>query len=149
MRQMKILIVDDKPGIRSLLRDALTDEGFLTVEVSSAEDALDSVLHKGPCDIIIADVRLPDKSGIDLFVDLSNMGVDVPVIMMTAYSTTNLAVEAIKAGAFDYIVKPFSLQETATVVRRQPFPLIHPDCLPHLLTVPSGRGRLTRAPELR
>lgn len=117
-RQMRVLIVDDEPGICSLLRDALADEGFITADVPSAGAALDFIRGRDSCDIVIADVRLPDKSGLDLLVDLSNTGVDVPVIMVTAYSTTSLAIEAMKLGAFDYVAKPFNLQEMVAVVKK-------------------------------
>lgn len=117
-RQMRVLIVDDEPGICSLLRDALADEGFITADVPSAGAALDFIRDRDSCDIVVADVRLPDKSGIDLLEDLSNMRIDVPVIMMTAYSTTSLAIEAMKLGAFDYVAKPFNLQEMVAVVKK-------------------------------
>ncbi len=116
--RVKVLIVDDEAGIRALLRDTLADEGFVTLEAATAGDALRALREPGRCDIVIVDVRLPDRGGLDLLADLGNLGIDIPAIMMTAYSTTSLAIEAMKLGAFDYVVKPFDLQEMVAVVRK-------------------------------
>ncbi|MSR56824.1 MAG: sigma-54-dependent Fis family transcriptional regulator [Planctomycetaceae bacterium] len=101
----QVLIVEDEPVIRNTLREFLTSEGFLVSEAATVADALTQVRQR---DFVVAicDVRLPDGDGIGLLKRLLQMDPDLFVLIITAYATVENAVEAFKAGAYDYLVKP-------------------------------------------
>ncbi len=108
----QILIVEDEPIIRSALRRLLERNGFSVVEAGSVDEALQ--LAADDFDLIIADLRLPGGSGTELIAQVGQ----VPVIIMTSYASVRSAVDAMKAGAFDYIAKPFDHDEMVVLVRR-------------------------------
>ncbi len=111
-----ILIIDDESGIRSVLRDVLQDEGYA---VLAAEDGLEglSQLASNPVDLVFLDVWLPNMGGIDVLKKIREDFPDVEVIMISGHANINLAVQAVKIGAFDFLEKPLSLDRTMTVVR--------------------------------
>jgi two-component system nitrogen regulation response regulator NtrX len=111
-----ILIIDDEPGIRAVLKDVLEDEGYT---VLGAEDGLEglSELAGNPVDLVFLDVWLPNMGGIDVLKKIREEFSDVEVIMISGHANINLAVQAVKIGAFDFLEKPLSLDKTMTVVR--------------------------------
>jgi two-component system nitrogen regulation response regulator NtrX len=111
-----ILIIDDEQGIRSVLRDVLADEGY---DVLLAEDGLRglSLLETNPVDLVILDVWLPNMGGIDVLKKMKADFPDVEVIIISGHANIDLAVNAVKIGAFDFLEKPLSLERTITVVR--------------------------------
>ncbi len=111
-----VLIIDDEPGIRTVLKDVLADEGY---SVLTAEDGLDglSQLSANPVDLVFLDVWLPGMGGIDVLKRIKDEFTDVEVIMISGHANINLAVQAVKIGAFDFLEKPLSLDKTVTVVR--------------------------------
>ncbi len=106
----RILVVDDEKLLRWSLRERLLREGFEVLEADSAAAAR-HVLSTDDVDLILLDYRLPDATGVDLLREWTETQADIPVILMTAYSSVETAVEAIKLGAFDYINKPFNQDE--------------------------------------
>ncbi|MGI8406828.1 MAG: sigma-54-dependent transcriptional regulator [Thermomicrobiales bacterium] len=117
----KILIADDDAPIRSVLRDLLEDEGYLVEEVDSGQGVLDAL--KRPTaerpQLVMMDVRMPDKTGIDVLRESRVDGqVGQPVVVMTAYGTSNVAIEAMRLGAYDYITKPFDLDDVLLTIQR-------------------------------
>jgi two-component system response regulator FlrC len=112
-----ILVVDDDLHMRLALKESLSKAGYA---VSVAEDGLRAteVIKRGSCDLVITDVRMPHKSGIDLLESVRETSSLVPVILITAYGTIQDAVKAIKEGAFDYIQKPFNTETLYGVVKR-------------------------------
>jgi len=111
-----ILIIDDEPGIRDVLRDVLEDEGY---SVLSAEDGVRGLaeLAANPVDLVFLDVWLPNMGGIDVLKRIREQSPDVEVIMISGHANISLAVQAAKMGAFDFLEKPLSLDRTMTVVR--------------------------------
>jgi two-component system nitrogen regulation response regulator NtrX len=111
-----VLIIDDEPGIRTVLKDVLEDEGYT---VLTAEDGLDglSQLSQHPVDLVFLDVWLPTMGGIDVLKKIKEEFSEVEVIMISGHANINLAVQAVKIGAFDFLEKPLSLDKTITVVR--------------------------------
>ncbi|MBN1699233.1 MAG: sigma-54-dependent Fis family transcriptional regulator [Spirochaetales bacterium] len=111
-----ILIIDDEPGIRSVLKDVLEDENYT---VLCAEDGVQglSLIETKPVDLVILDVWLPNMGGIDVLKKIREDFPDVEVIMISGHANINLAVKAVKMGAFDFLEKPLSLEKTITVVR--------------------------------
>lgn len=112
-----VLIVDDEPSLQVTLRDTLSDEGFNVGVAATAREAA-RFLKDCPVDLVISDLRLPDGSGIDVVRSTQRWAADVPVLILTAYATVDSAVEALKAGASEYLTKPFDEQSLLMVVRR-------------------------------
>ena len=105
-----VLIVDDEPNIRRVLAAMLKREGYETTAAADGEQAL-AVLHRTPVDVVVTDLVMPRIGGLELLREVRARHPDVPVIMITAHGTVDTAVEAMKAGAFDYIAKPFEQEE--------------------------------------
>lgn len=113
----RILVVDDELSLRELLTIFLRKEGH-TIEVAHNGLQALEILQKSTFDLVLTDVRMPRMGGLDLLAELRERGIDVQVIVMTAYSTTETALEAMRRGAYDYIVKPFQLDEVRLVVSK-------------------------------
>ena len=111
-----ILIIDDEPGIRTVLRDVLQDEGHT---VFLAEDGIRGLaeLAANPMDLVFLDVWLPSLGGIDVLKRIREEHPDVEVVMISGHANVSLAVQATKMGAYDFLEKPLSLDRTMTVVR--------------------------------
>ncbi|HEX6161498.1 MAG TPA: sigma-54 dependent transcriptional regulator [Thermoanaerobaculia bacterium] len=114
---MRILIVDDEEVLRDVLDAVLRREGFEVVLAASGEEAL-SVLDTEEVDLIILDVMLPGISGIDTLRAIRISNPDLPVIVITAFSSIDGAIEAMKHGAFHYIPKPFKNEEVVLTVNK-------------------------------
>ncbi|MGD2047179.1 MAG: sigma-54 dependent transcriptional regulator [Gemmatimonadota bacterium] len=112
-----VLVVDDEPRIRRIVELALGERGYQVLTAESAEDALD-LLETEPVNVVVTDLQLPGRSGLELLADMSRDRPALPVILITAFGTVETAVEAIKAGAFDYVLKPFSVEELEALVER-------------------------------
>ena len=112
----RVLIVDDEKGMRDFLSIMLKKEGYAVVQADSAEQAAESI-GRGESDLIITDISMPGPSGIEVLRQAKAANPDTPVIMITAYASTESAVEALKLGAYDYIIKPFDVEELKIVVR--------------------------------
>src|ERR1700691_4681471 len=120
MKQEKpsILIVEDEPKMRRVLELQLADEGFHARTAGDAETGL-QLLGKKPFDVIVTDFKLPGMSGLEFLQAVKRVNADLPVVIMTAYGTVETAVDAMKAGASDYVLKPFSLAELVLVIRKE------------------------------
>jgi len=112
-----ILIVDDTQLIAESLRKALSREGYDILTAATGKDALLSYEENGP-DLILLDVKLPDIDGIQVLQKIRQVDVKTPIIVMTAYSGIKGAVEAMKSGAYDYVAKPFDIDELKIIVAR-------------------------------
>jgi len=113
----KILVVDDDDAIRFVLRKALTGEGYEVSEEKDGPGGL-AALKSGGYPVAFMDVRMPGMDGLSVLGRLAESGVDTSVIMMTAQGTMKTAIEAMKRGAFDYITKPFDIDEVKLLARR-------------------------------
>ena len=113
----KILVVDDEVKMRRVLQMMLEENGYQVVLAGDGEKALDKT-GGGNFDLVITDMKMPGKDGLELLRDLRKIDEELPVIVMTAYGTVPTAVEAMRAGAYDYILKPFDLEEMKTVVEK-------------------------------
>jgi two-component system response regulator PilR (NtrC family) len=112
-----VLVVDDERSIREFLEILLKRGGH---QVRLAEDATGGIarLKEAPADLVLTDLRLPRGSGMDVLSHVSQHHPDTEVIMMTAFATTENAVEAMKLGAYDYVIKPFKVDELQVVIDR-------------------------------
>jgi len=113
----KILVVDDEKSLLDLLSRVFTKEGYRVQTTSSAAKAIE-VLEQEDLDLLITDIRLPEISGMEILRRCRELRPDVPVIMITAYGNMKQAIEALKMGALDYIVKPFDMEELKITVAK-------------------------------
>src|ERR1700728_1110934 len=111
-----ILIVDDEPGVRTALTGVLSDEGYEVESVPSGEACLERVT-RGSVDLIVLDVWLPGMDGLATLARLRERQVDAQIVLISGHGNIESAVRAIKAGAFDFVEKPLSLDKTVLVVR--------------------------------
>lgn len=112
-----ILIVDDEKSQRLILSGDLKSRGFNVLEADSVENALNLVM-KHRIDIILSDLKMPGASGIDLVNQLKNINPEISVVIMTAYASVETAVLAMKQGAYDFVTKPYHLDEIELVIKR-------------------------------
>ncbi|MCA9269865.1 MAG: sigma-54-dependent Fis family transcriptional regulator, partial [Planctomycetales bacterium] len=113
----RILVVDDEPLKRITLQIELSEAGYEVFEAADPHTA-ERILASRPIDIVISDVRMPGKTGLDLLAHIKQAQPEIGVILMTAYATIDTAVLAIKRGAFDYITKPFTTAELLERIAR-------------------------------
>lgn len=113
----KILIVEDELNLRKLLSIILSQEHDQVITVDNAEEAM-SIIQQQPIDLILMDNRLPGMSGLAALKQIKEADPDIFIILMTAYAGVDTAVEALKHGAIDYIVKPFDLNDLKALVKR-------------------------------
>jgi len=113
-----LLIVEDEPRMQRLLELNLADEGFTIHTAPSAEAALDR-LRQEKVDLVLTDLRLPGMSGLDFLQAVKRASASLPVVVMTAYGSVETAVDAMKAGASDYVLKPFSMDEIKLIIHKE------------------------------
>lgn len=112
-----ILVVDDEPNIVFSVTQCLTAPGQTVVSAQTARDGIELCRTRRP-DVVLLDVRLPDLSGLDAFEQLRRIDPRLPCIIMTAYSRTETAIEAMRRGAFEYLVKPVDLHQLRELVAK-------------------------------
>src|SRR5215467_2213580 len=113
----KILIADDEPSNRKILEQELAYKGFAVNTALGGKDAL-LKMDAAPPDLLILDYMMPDLNGLEVLKQLRKKGNDTPVIMITAYGSVERAVEVMKAGAYDFITRPFDPDYIELVVRK-------------------------------
>jgi two-component system, NtrC family, nitrogen regulation response regulator NtrX len=116
MTRESILVVDDEPGVRSMLEAILKDEGYGVAAVGTGEDGVSAATGRA-FDALLLDVWLPGIDGIETLSRLKASGVDAEVVMISGHGTIETAVRATKLGAFDFVEKPLSLEKTLLVLR--------------------------------
>jgi DNA-binding NtrC family response regulator len=114
---VNLLIVDDEASLRDFLSIVFEEEGWGVETAASLEEAHAAIQRKEP-DVVLCDLMLPDGSGIDFIREIKGSSPSMPFVMITAHTSTRTAVEALKAGAVDYIAKPFDIEELKIVVRK-------------------------------
>ncbi|MDE3035728.1 MAG: sigma-54-dependent Fis family transcriptional regulator, partial [Nitrospirota bacterium] len=117
LNHSRVMIVDDDAETLALLREITAKEGYQVATASSAEEALALAAREQP-DVVITDLNMPGMDGLSLLAELRTRIPDTLVILATAYGSLKTAVDGIKAGAFDYLSKPFIVDEIRLVVRR-------------------------------
>ncbi len=112
-----ICVIDDQAMMRDSLEATLATHDHKVCVYENAQEAL-TMIKQQPFDVILTDLRMPGLDGVGLLRELRRLGIDVPVILMTAHASVATAVEAMKLGAFDYIQKPFNAEEIEIVIER-------------------------------
>jgi response regulator RpfG family c-di-GMP phosphodiesterase len=113
----RLLVVDDEKVIREILAEFLTMEGYVVRSVEDGQKALDE-LKLRPYDMVISDLKMPKLSGLQLLEKITEANINVLTVIMTGFGTVETAIEAMKKGAYDYILKPFKVEEVIHVVQR-------------------------------
>jgi two-component system response regulator AtoC len=117
IRKYRILVADDEENIRMLLSETLKDEGYEIIEVTNGDEAVKEV-KKSDFDCVLMDVRMPVLDGMEAFLKIREIRNNLPVIFLTAYGSSDLAIKAMKKGAYDYLTKPFDLEELKVKVKK-------------------------------
>jgi two-component system response regulator AtoC len=112
-----VLLVDDDPAVAKVLGALLAQAGLTVHTAKSGAEAL-ALLGQRPIDVVLSDVRMPGMSGLELLAEVTRTCPDVPIVLMTAHGTVPMAVEAMKAGAQDFILKPFDREEILFTLRK-------------------------------
>src|SRR5690349_19492222 len=115
MSARRVLIVEDDDNLRQVMQIQLCRDGYDAISVSDSAQA-SAALEKTPQDLVLTDLNLPDSSGIELLKKVRGEYTDTAVIVMTAFGTVEIAVEAMKAGAYDFILKPIHPAELRILV---------------------------------
>ena len=113
----RVLVVDDEESIRNVLKRALVDDGYQVSVASGGQQALDA-LSQSDIEVMLLDIRMPGLSGLEVLSKAHDRWPDTSVIMVTAIADVRTAVGVMKQGAYDYIAKPFDLNEVTTTVHR-------------------------------
>jgi DNA-binding NtrC family response regulator len=115
--KLRVLVIDDDEDICLYLKEFLTREGYRVTTISKPLDALPEI-REGRHQIVLLDVRMPEMDGVELLREIRAIDSDVCVIIMTAYPSVESAVDTMKSDAFDYLRKPFELDQLRTVIQR-------------------------------
>src|SRR5690554_6042109 len=110
MNELRVLIIDDEESIRHMLSMTLRKEGCTLRAVENGEDGLKELIANA-YDVVVCDVRMPKMGGLELLDELRSRQIDTMVIVMSAFGNRELAIDALKRGAYDYIDKPFTRDE--------------------------------------
>lgn len=113
----RILIVDDEKNVLSSFKKIMTQDGYEIFTADNAEDGL-SIARKGSIDLLIMDIRMPGMSGLEAFAKFKEIDPQMPIIIMTAFGTTETAIEAMQLGAYDYIIKPFEVPQMKSLIEK-------------------------------
>jgi two-component system nitrogen regulation response regulator GlnG len=143
-----LLVIDDEPSVRYSFRRVFEEDGVAVLTASTAAEGLRLLREHAP-DVVLLDLQLPDRSGLDVFHDIQASDPRRPVVFITAHGTTETAIEAMKGGAFDYLVKPVDLDRLSQVIDRafEASRLMH---VPAVLPVEDGGDRIVgRSPVMQ
>jgi two-component system response regulator AtoC len=113
----QVLVVDDQESLRHMLVVLLSREGYAATAVASGESALLELAQK-PYDVVLSDIRMPKLGGLELMDEIHRRGIQTTVILMSAFGNVDVAIEAMKRGAYDYVSKPFRPDEVVLVLRK-------------------------------
>ncbi len=106
----RILVIDNEEGLCRMMEQVLLDNGYLAVAYTSPRKAVDE-FHPGAWDLVITDIKMPGMSGLEVLQNVKERSKDTPVIMITAYATVDMSIQALRKGAYDMLTKPFEPEE--------------------------------------
>src|SRR5262245_30801999 len=117
MAAAQLLLVEDDTAMRQMLESLFRQEGYAVAEAATANAALE-LARQTDFDVVLSDIKMPGKSGLELLGALRELRPDTPVVLMTAFGSIDTAVDAMRAGAFGYTTKPFQPEEVLRTVKR-------------------------------
>jgi DNA-binding NtrC family response regulator len=112
-----LLVIDDEESVRYSFRTIFATEAVTVLTAATGAEGLELVRRHNP-DVIVLDLQLPDRTGLDVFGDIQSLAPKKPVLFITAHGTTQTAIEAMKRGAFDYLIKPLDLERLSQMIER-------------------------------
>ena len=115
--QKSLLVVDDEPNIRRVLEAVFTKDGYQVKTAENGRKALDILSTDPNLDVAVCDLIMPDMNGVEVLKAAKEINPKLSVVMITAHGTIKTAVDAMKLGAFDYITKPFDMDEIKLIVK--------------------------------
>lgn len=113
----KVLVVDDEESVRQMLKDVLEADGHKVILAQDGRSALSKIDTADP-DAVLLDIRMPEIDGMAVLDIVRGKGNNVPIILMTAFGTTDMAIQAMQMGAYDYVIKPFNIDELLLTVKK-------------------------------
>ncbi len=116
-KEVHILVVDDEPGMRAMLSYVLTSKGFQVMTACDGVDAL-SKLGQNSCHIVISDIKMPNMDGLTLLQEIKKKNKNIQVVLVTGYGTSEDQQTAMKDGAFDFLRKPFHIDQIEAILGR-------------------------------
>ena len=116
MHSNQILVADDEPSMRLNIIDLLEDEGYSILQASNGSEAIQLALEHQPL-VVLMDIKMPGLSGLQALKTIKNKVPEIPTIIFTAFGSNEKPIEAMKAGAFDYLEKPFDIDEFLSIVK--------------------------------
>ncbi|NCQ52961.1 MAG: sigma-54-dependent Fis family transcriptional regulator, partial [Caldiserica bacterium] len=117
LNKYTVMVADDERNVRVLLKEILEDDGYEVIVAEDGEKAVNTV-SKYNIDCALLDVRMPVLDGLEAFLKIKEISPDLPVIFLTAYGSSDLAIKAMKKGAYDYLTKPFDVEELKIKVKK-------------------------------
>ena len=117
LKKYTILVADDEEDVRILLKEVLEEENYTVITATNGQKAVDTVNNNHP-DCVLLDVRMPVMDGMEAFLKIREIAPELPVIFLTAYGSSDLAIKAMKKGAYDYLTKPFDIDELKIKVKK-------------------------------
>ncbi|HZV01727.1 MAG TPA: sigma-54 dependent transcriptional regulator [Planctomycetota bacterium] len=143
-RTPRVLVVDDDRVTRQLLEEILAKEGYATDSADSGEAAVEKVKQSKDYDLVISDIRMGGKSGLDLLREIRASGAETEIILITGFGSMETAMEAVREGAFDYVSKPFKIDEIKLAAKRaiHQRQLLRSGNLDQVSQVSAGPGRI-------
>jgi len=148
---MKILIADDDRNLRLVLKNELTDAGFDVSEAENGKKTID-MLKKDTYDVLILDLNMPKLNGIDVLKKTKKLEIPIETIILTAHATISTAVEAMKLGAYDFITKPFKIDQLIAISEKafEKKNLVHENLLlkSHIKRQSAAQGIITKNPRM-
>jgi DNA-binding NtrC family response regulator len=140
----RVLVVDDDRVTRALLEEILAKEGYATDSADSGEAAVEKVKQSKDYDLVISDIRMGGKSGLDLLREIRALGAEIEIILITGFGSMETAMEAVREGAFDYVSKPFKIDEIKLAAKRaiHQRQVLRSGNLEELSAVSAGPGRI-------
>jgi DNA-binding NtrC family response regulator len=118
MNKGKLIIIDDDPVGLETLAEGLREEGYETSPASDAEEGLRALAERSDIDAVLTDLKMPGMDGIEVLRRVKSFDENIPVILITAYASVETAIEAMKLGAYDYVMKPIDLRRVSVVLAK-------------------------------
>jgi DNA-binding NtrC family response regulator len=112
-----VLVIDDEPGLRGMMVFGLGDRGYRVLSAANGDEALEKIAQEA-FDLVICDIMMPGKNGVEVLKSIKEIHPQTEVIMATGYSTLETATESMKHGAFDYITKPYELDQLCLILEK-------------------------------
>ena len=114
MSKKRVLVIDDELGLREMLCFGLADRGYEVVVAATGDEGIEKAKQQ-PFDLVVCDIMMPGKNGVEVLREIKLLRPEAAVVMATGYATMETAAQSIQLGAFDYIAKPYGIEQLCTI----------------------------------